>query len=229
MKKVHRFLIPYTPIGTFTISDRAQIHLLKNVLKFKEGEQCIFFTDGGDDILCTLKKIEAKGVIAVAEKTLPKKKVAKEVTACISITKRDSFELIVQKLTELGIKAIVPILSGRTIKQAINQERLQKISDEALEQCGLSERVLLKNPIALEKALECYKETEQIYFDTAASSTSKRSSRNSTFYIGPEGGWSDEDRALFEKYHAQKALLSNSTLRSETAAIVAAYSLLWNS
>lgn len=229
MKKIHRFLIQQDPKGTFTITEKETVHLIKNVLKLVPGETCIFFVSGGDDAICKIEKIESTGITATTEKTIPKKAVPSSVTAAVSITKRDTFEIIVQKLTELGVREIIPIISERTVKLSLNKERLQKISDEALEQCGLSERVLLRDPSSLVKTLEENKEVTQIYFDTSATMPYKGQGAKSIFYVGPEGGWSDKEIVLFKQYRIEPYSLSASILRSETAAIIAAHQLVWSS
>jgi RsmE family RNA methyltransferase len=48
------------------------------------------------------------------------------------------------------------------------------------------------------------------------------------FYIGPEGGWSDNDKNLFEEYKLQNLKLTDTVLRAETAAIIAGFKLLWD-
>ena len=55
----------------------------------------------------------------------------RELTLFQSIVKKDNFEFIVQKVTELGVSRIVPILSERSEKKAINEERLKKDIDRS--------------------------------------------------------------------------------------------------
>jgi 16S rRNA (uracil1498-N3)-methyltransferase len=228
MKKIHRFLLPHIGSETpLSVRDSDVIHLIKNVLKLAVGEECIVFTDGGDDVLCSITEINKHEVLLSQKTLLPKIDIEKSVTACISITKRDSFELIVQKLTELGIRRIVPIISERTVKQSLRVDRLQKISDEALEQSGGATRVHISEPLSLQEALEEHKNTASYYFDMDGTSISKPTEHVLVFYIGPEGGWSDGDKTLFAQYAVQSSLLGRTVLRAETAAIVAAYTLLW--
>lgn len=230
MKKIHRFLLKEIPSGKSINIDNAEIvHLIKNVLKLNIGEECIVFSDGGDDRLCSIKSIEKKSVQLEVNSIIPKKVATKKVTACISITKRDNFELVVQKLTELGVKTIIPIISDRTIKQALRSDRLQKISDEALEQSGGSDRVHITETETLEASLMQRKVLCSCYFDIEGQKYSALPSDNElVFYIGPEGGWSDEDKSLFSKYKVPALTLGDTVLRAETAAIVCGYKLLWD-
>lgn len=228
MKKIHRFLVATTPQGnSLTITESDIVHLTHTVLKLKQGEECIVFADKSDDYLCVIENISKHSIDLVVQKTIPKKIIPKKVTACISITKRDTFEIAVQKLTELGIHSIVPIISDRTIKQALRIDRLQKISDEALEQSGGSHRVHISEPLSLSKALEAHKNVTQYYFDGGGELLPTPSPTESVFYIGPEGGWTDTEYELFKTHHVSGVQLGVTTLRAETAAIVATDRLIW--
>jgi 16S rRNA (uracil1498-N3)-methyltransferase len=230
MKKVHRFLIPQTITGDAVSTEESDlVHLIKNVLKLTIGEHCILFFDTSDDYLCTISSIEKKSVTFSIDSTLPKKKIPRHITACISIIKRDNFELTVQKLTELGVQSIIPIISERTIKQSLRTDRLQKISDEALEQSGGSTRVHISEPKSLKEVLSSQTNASQYYFDMGGASLVRpEESTDITIYIGPEGGWSDGDLALFKEYKLPSYTLGETVLRAETAAIVASYTLLWH-
>jgi 16S rRNA (uracil1498-N3)-methyltransferase len=228
MKKIHRFLISEAPkTSSFVLEDKEVVHLINNVLKLKKGEECIFFVDGSDDYLCSISEINKKSISLKIEKQIPNKSPKKIVTACISIVKKDNFELIVQKLTELGVSFIVPIISDRTIKQSLRIDRLQKISDEALEQSGRSKRVLINDPLSLKNALEKFKNSKQYYFDIGGEKIKEQNFDDIVFYVGPEGGWSEEESKLFEQHNIKKYKLGDTILRAETAAIVGAYNLLW--
>lgn len=228
MKKLHRFLLQEEPNGNPVLLTNTEIvHLIKNVLRLVVGEYCVLFADDSDDYICKITDITKKSVSLNVEQRKEKVSIPKKITACISITKRDNFELVIQKLTELGAQKIVPIISDRTIKQSIREDRLQKISDEALEQCGGSTRVSISAPISLKQALEANQNKTQLYFDIEGESNIETKNTDYAFYVGPEGGWSDDDKELFKKYNVKSYKLGNTVLRAETAAIVAAYKLIW--
>lgn len=231
MKKLHRFLISEIPTkNKLEIQDKETVHLITNVLKLKVGEECIVFSEGSDDYICKIDEVTKRSVFLNVVGENKKILIPKNVTACVSIIKRDNFELVVQKLTELGISKIIPIISDRTVKQSLRIDRLQKISNEALEQSGRSDRVKISSPASLEEALERNKDTESIYFDIEGQSFQSCVRQDLTqdiFYIGPEGGWSDKDKELFKKYNVKSCSLGGTVLRAETASIVACDRLIW--
>lgn len=227
MKKLHRFLLQERPNGNkVVVTDVGAVHLINNVLKLAIGERCILFSSGSGDYVCRITELTKKSISLDIESINEKLVISKHITACISITKRDNFELVVQKLTEIGVQKIVPIISDRTIKQSLRLDRLQKISDEALEQCGGSTVVQICEPISLKESLEANKDASQCYFDIEGESNVEPKNIASVFYIGPEGGWSDADKILFKSHSTKAYKLGSTILRTETAAIVAAYTLL---
>ncbi len=221
MKKIHRFLVNTIPQGeTITYTDSALVHQITSVLRIDNGETIALFTNGGDDYHYTLTASEKKAITLTYQNTIAAIHSQKCITAVIAIPKGDTFELITQKLTEIGVSTIVPLRSDRTIKQSVRIDRLRAISDEALEQCGGSDQVIITEPLAFDEAVQRY-HTNAVYFDTVTTQTVAHTNKT-TFYIGPEGGWSDRERALFQTYNIAPGTLGARTLRAETAAIVAA-------
>ena len=189
------------------------------------GEHFIVFSDGSNDNVVEIKNIDKHRIILTTTETHPVRQTSRNMIAVISMVKGGAFETIVQKLTELGVSTIVPLTSDRTVKQSVRLDRLQSISDEALEQSGGTKRVSIVEPIGLEDCLEKYK-YPSILFDMEAPALQKQNSDTIVMYIGPEGGWSDKDKELFKKYNVAFANLGPRVLRADTAAIVGAFTLL---
>lgn len=212
---------------TFTINDTAIVHQIVNVLHIATGERCIFFVSGGDDIVGEIITAQKNALEVKRIEMIPRIPTAnnRTIIAAIGIPKGDTFELMVQKLTEIGVHTIVPIISSRTVKQSVRLERLQAISDEALEQCGGSTRVTIHEPMTLQACLDTFKERSIVFHAEATILGSAKPAETLVYYIGPEGGWSDEDEALFAAHKTEEWSLGPRVLRTETAAIIAAYML----
>lgn len=223
-KKFHRFLLPKIP-HDFKIEDSHTIHQAFSVLKLKAGEHMIIFEDGGPDIETEIISIHKKGLVLkkVSEKEVSE--LPKKIIMALSITKGASFEFAIQKLTEIGVREIIPILSSRTVKQNIRLERLQRISDEALEQSGGNNRVKIYKPMTLSQVFENFNQTK-IVLDAYDKSDDVLDDEVIIF-VGPEGGWSQKDKEVFDENNHLKLSLGTKILRSETAAIVAAHRILW--
>ncbi len=225
-KKLHRFLIGQIPEGKqISINDDRLNHQLFQVLKLEVGESFILFENGGDDNVVEIKNISKNNVDLDKIKTTKALASHRHLIAAVSIIKGQTFEMIAQKLTELGVAEIVPIITSRTIKQSVRTDRLQTISDEALEQSGGSQRVLIYEPMKLAECLTKFP-YKNIAFHQGMSDQSKPDEGKVVMYIGPEGGWSDQDLEVFKPHNIHWKGLTDTMLRTETAAIVGAYEIL---
>lgn len=229
MKKIHRFLVSAIPAAeAFSLTDERVLHQIVDVLALKPGEEIILFTDGGDDEVVTLESME-KGSVGVKKNRTVNVRTNSTcwLVAAVGIPKGSTFETIVQKLTEVGVSHIVPIISTRTVKEGVRIERLQTISDEALEQCGGNKRVVIHEPLSLAECLKQFHYPSIVFSPEGELLSSSKKEKSLVMYIGPEGGWDTEDWKLFQEAGVSTASLGQRVLRTETAAIVGAYQLLW--
>lgn len=228
-KKIHRFIHNYNiENDTIAVNEPELIHQWKNVLKFKIGEQIILANQNGMEALCEIETIDKKSttlkLLSEQENT---KTVKRIVTLYASILKRENFEFIAQKATELGIKTIVPIKTERTIKQNINMERLNKIVTEASELCGRNTVPEIKETMDFKDAiLESNENNHTVLFDATGSSLSQNINswhKKMAIFIGPEGGFTDTEIEFARENNIEVISISPLMLRGETAAIVATY------
>ncbi|HEY0979883.1 MAG TPA: RsmE family RNA methyltransferase [Candidatus Paceibacterota bacterium] len=228
-KKLHRFLIEKIPSSdSWVLDDEHVVHQGLSILKFKIGESFIVFADKGPDITVELIDRDKRSMTVKKIKEVSTPALPRTIIAAISIAKGASFELAVQKLTEIGVSAIVPILSERTVKTAVRLDRLQKISNEALELSGGNTRVTIHEPMTLEECFATFPHSAFVC-DGYEGDSVAIVPETAVLYVGPEGGWSLSDEAVFEQYSITRLKLGEKVLRTETAAIIGAYTLLWHS
>jgi 16S rRNA (uracil1498-N3)-methyltransferase len=152
------------------------------------------------------------------------------VTVYLSIFKFDRMEWALEKLTELGVDRIVPMIAQRTEEHmakaaAKRVERWRKIAREASQQARrvappeIAEPVLLKNAIGGHQGcgIVLSESENQISLKTAL--LGRRPPVALAF--GPEGGWAESELALFNAAGWKPASLGHTILRAETAAIAA--------
>ncbi len=227
-KKIHRFIKNYTiHDGQIHITDSDLIHQWKNVLKFKTGEQIILAHPNALEALCEIEKLDKKeAFLKVIQESENTKTVKRLVTLYCAVLKRENFELVVQKATELGVKNIIPIKTDRTIKQNINMERLEKIATEASELAGRNSVPEISDIVDFEKAISENTADTKILFDITGEKLSHHSEtwgKTLAIFIGPEGGFTESELALAQENNIQLISISPLTLRGETATIVATY------
>ncbi len=165
----------------------------------------------------------------------------------MAILKGEAMEWVVEKATELGVRSLTPVVTDHTVIQIKNkgpeffQERWQKIADQALKQCGRLQGLKVGVPLALTDLLKTRLNSTQsgrVWCDEqkaqgGSSSLAEWILKNPLspthevrILIGPEGGWSQNERALLEKLSSESGQdaiplsLGPLVLRAETAALV---------
>jgi 16S rRNA (uracil1498-N3)-methyltransferase len=145
-----------------------------------------------------------------------------DVWLAFALLKRDATDLVVQKATELGAIRIQPVITARTNVARVNLERLSAIATEAAEQC---ERLMVPDvhgALPLDRVLATWP-TERALF-TAMERTNAPGLHAATgpagLLVGPEGGWTDEERRLLLSYgFVYPISLGQLVLRAETASL----------
>jgi 16S rRNA (uracil1498-N3)-methyltransferase len=160
------------------------------------------------------------------------------VTLAMAVFKFDRMEWALEKATELGVAAIVPMLARRTEKhlaQAAEKrvERWRRIVHEAAQQSRRSDVPLIHDPIALATHLRSASQSTRIVLAEQERTTTLRNALDEAITasgadmptleiaIGPEGGWAPEEEALFDANGWRAVSLGPRILRAETAATAA--------
>lgn len=211
------------------------LHQLKNVFRLEKGDEIVLLDNSGFQYRCRVDLLSKnEGVFEVLEVLENTVKTVREIYLYVSMIKKDHFEWILEKGTEIGVSHFIPILSGRSIKTNFNHERGVKIVKEAAEQSGRGILPELQQIISLDEALDQI-EKEKILAvafhldeglmeatDFISQKLNKQSSSlKVAIFIGPEGGWNDTEIEQFRKRDVKILSLGEATLRAETAAIVA--------
>ncbi len=237
--KLHRFFVKQ-PLGEeIELKEKTLLHQWNNVLKFEIGESLVLFnSDDNFDFIFKILEINKN----FAKLKLQEKKSSflqeREINLCIALIKKDNLDLVLEKCTELGVTSFTPIITERTEKKNIasfNVERSERIIIESVEQSGwgsvpvISESIKLENllndlekkgelenvricDIQLDESLNLYKKEENL--------------KNIHLFIGPEGGWTENERKLFKKHNLKVVSFGKNTLRAETAAIVGSFEMV---
>lgn len=242
--RLHRFYVPESigPRTELSIRSAELVNQIHRVFRLKAGDSVVLFDGSGSDYECVIdgfgdeSKIHSESIIRLhvaATKRSPFMP-ARDIYLCAAIVKKDTFEWIVEKATELGVTHIIPVMAERSEKKSLNEKRLQKIAVEASEQSGRGTIPKIDTIMTLKEAIECLdgkrkmedgkEELELLAFHTDAEAFKKDSVSESAplgVFIGPEGGWSLDEIDMFHKDKISVACLGNQILRAETAVIAA--------
>jgi 16S rRNA (uracil1498-N3)-methyltransferase len=197
---------------TLAADDR---HHLERVLRVRRGDPVTVCDGAGRWREGTLG---LAGVIEAAEEVLAIPRPEPPVTVAFALTKGERPELAVQKLTELGVDRIVPFTAARSVvrwdrgRNGSHIDRLRRVAREASMQCR---RAWLPEVSDLASFDEAAALPGAALADMGGAPPSLE---HATVLVGPEGGWSDEERAR----GLPAVGLGPHVLRAETAAIAAA-------
>ncbi len=227
---MQRYFIDENQINEQTvIIDNSDVHHIKNVMRFKVTDNIIVNTYEGSVFETEIEKIEKNRVVLRIVKSLVNDYQSLPLDLGVSLIKKDRFELILEKATELGVRKIIPLKTDRSIIK-INDlekkhERFMTIVKEASEQ---SERTVL--PIISDftdlKSLEldkydyklfCYARENNLNIKEELIALKKN--HNILILIGPEGDFSQTEISYLLENGFRSVSLGKTILRSETAAI----------
>ena len=204
--------------------DKSQSHYLNKVMRVKENETFSLFNSSGEWEAKILNI--SKGIVEFnVTKQLRQKENPKELWLAFSPIKSNYFNFMIQKATELGVTKFIPIIFDRTIVRKINKERLEKVIIEASEQSNRINVPDIEDPKSLDDFLNNNK-VDLIFTDLNSENTKidlkKVTDKPTCVIIGPEGDFSEEERAKILKFSGVQPLkINDNILRSETAVISA--------
>ena len=215
--------------------DGNEAHHLLHVLRQKVGDEVVIVDIAGQAAIATITSIDqGKAMLTVLERLSEAREAPITVVLAQGLTKSDKMDYIVQKSTELGITAVIPMAADESVvkyditKQQSRQRRWQKIASEAAKQCHRNTIPDIGDVQMLEQVLEDAKADTNIMMfyegDTPLGiKQALTDSRPGSYLIivGPEGGFSAREVALAKAKGVQLVTMGPRILRTETAAIAA--------
>ncbi len=197
-----------------------------NVLRCKLGEEIVVLGQDGFDYLCKVSNISKKQAVAEIVSKEPNTKNPKiEISVFQGLVKGEKLDLIVQKLTELGISNLYTFESEFVIAKTNNNkiDRLNKISQEACKQCGRSTPINILETLKFNEMLEKLKQFDVVLFANEKNRIRNfdeiKNKNKIAIVVGSEGGFSDKEIQSLNSIGAINFGLGERILRAETASI----------
>lgn len=218
--------------GQIVVLDGQQAHYLGKVMRVREGDTVILCDDMTGEWAARVGQVGKHRVdVTVTERLRPREAVP-DLWLCPALLKKDRFDLVLEKATELGVGCIQPLLTRRCVADKLNHERAQSIIVEAAEQCARTALPHLAEPVKLDALLAGWPEDRALFFadenggEPAAAAFAANRASPAAILTGPEGGFDDAERAAIRAHPAARPItLGPRILRGETAAIAA--TALW--
>ncbi len=201
------------------------------VLRLKLGESLILFDGKGGEYKAKISVCNKRDSAVVLESfdDINRESPLQSVLI-LSTIKSDKMDFAIQKAVELGITHIQPMISERSVIK-IKADRLQKkmqhwqaIIVGACEQSGRTQVPSIEEPLSLEDCLSKYENDFCIGMLPTSSEKIQdlpplAKNQNVALFIGPEGGFTNDEEALMERYKINTVNFGSRILRAETAVI----------
>jgi len=241
---MHRFFVSPEAFASHpVVLTGDQAHQIRRVLRLRLGERVELLDGQGyayETILIALGEADAK--FQVVKRWAVTGEPLTHVTLFQAVLKGDNFTWALQKGTEVGVSRFVPTICARNVVEGLDgaegkRERWAGISQEAAEQCGRGRLPELAPAEVLPQALSYQPEKGTLRLmawedeqanrlrDVLAGCNLSDGARIEVF-VGPEGGFADEEVAAARRYGIQPVTLGPRILRAETAGVVAATLIL---
>ena len=204
--------------------DKGQANYLGNVLRLGPGAELLVFDGLSGEWLARIAAAEKRCMTLIVERLVREAESVPDVWLAFAPVKRAQTDWLVEKATELGVARLIPILTQRTMAERVKLERLRTNAIEASEQCGRTRVPEIVEPMPLKRFIEELDPDRHFYFadeggGEAASQTFAEGP--AVILVGPEGGFTEEERAFVRGSGASAISLGPRILRAETAALAA--------
>ena len=209
----------------------SQAHYLARVMRVAAGDAVVLCDDMTGEWAARVVEAGKRAVVLEPAERLREREQVPDFQLCPALLKRDRFDLVLEKATELGVRAIRPVVTRRCVADKLNLDRARAIVTEATEQCARTALPELTAAVSLDALLSGWDKRRALFFadelgGAPAAAAFAAHSGPTALLVGPEGGFDDTERAAIRALPASIPVsLGPRILRGETAAIAA--TALW--
>ena len=208
-----------------------QAHYLAKVMRVAPGDAIVLCDDLTGEWAAEVVEAGKRNIALDVARKLREREAVPDFWLCAALLKKDRFDLLLEKATELGAARIVPVLTRRCVADKLNPDRARSIVTEAAEQCARTALPEVMPVTKLDALLEDWPSDRALFFadeegGANAAEVFAAHKGPAALLTGPEGGFDDAERALVRAHPSAVAIsLGPRILRGETAAIAA--TALW--
>ena len=221
--------------GARIVLEGDQVNYLRNVLRQKPGDAVLVFNGREGEWLATLAEAGKRAATLAVGEQIRAQTAAPDLHYLFAPLKHARLDFMVQKAVEMGASRLAPVFTRHTQVARVNLERMRANAIEAAEQCGILTVPEIAEPLPLDAALAARDPQRLLVFCdedaevkdpvaalAAAGVAGPGSARPLAVLVGPEGGFSDDERAtLLRLPNVVRLALGPRILRADTAAVAA--------
>ncbi len=217
------------PAGCHRVLNRDQSHYVLRVLRLKVGAKLGCFNGRGCEWEATIEAVERRECTISLGKTVREHSpTSSPITIAIGWLKGAAMDTVVQKATELGVDHIAVLQTERSnvaLDDRRTSNKLQHWRGIAISACEQSGRLFvpqISDPVSLSEFLSISTDAQRVLLDLDSPPLDAGDTPTPlTLLVGPEGGWTDSERALVKQCDIPSAGLGELTLRAETVPLAA--------
>ncbi|MBQ7568926.1 16S rRNA (uracil(1498)-N(3))-methyltransferase [bacterium] len=213
--------------GEFALPQQEAVHL-RRVLRLEAGQEFVAFDGSGAEVRARLR-FDRNGRGAWGEicaRSFPLVEMTRRLVLYLAVVKGERFDWAVEKATELGVFQIVPLLTKYTSVNPSGRERRerwQRLAESAAAQSGRVAVPEVLPPLEFGDAVRSAPGERIIFVPDASGHLPDAQEAGETWslFVGPEGGFADEERLMAGEAGFREVGLGRRILRVETAALAA--------
>ena len=202
-----------------------QAHYLTRVMRVAPGDAVILCDDITGEWAAEVVEAGKRHVLLQPRDHQRPREAVPDFWLCPALLKKDRFDLVLEKATELGVDRILPVFPRRCVADKLNAERAATVVTEAAEQCARTALPEVAAVRRLDTLLDEWPQERHLFFadeegGEPAADAFCYAEGPAALLVGPEGGFDDAERAAIRAHPASVAIsLGPRILRGETAAI----------
>lgn len=223
-----RFYLTNQQFETRTV-DGDEFNHIKNVMRMNRGDEFIAFIGDEKDYICNILEIKKDRIVFdIVNERINSSNPKINISLFQALAKGEKLELVAQKTTEIGISNFYPLHTKNCdVKpNTTKTSRLEKIVVSACKQCGRSILPKIHPVSSVLESLTLFKDFDLVLFANETETDTRvydvlskhKSAKNIALVIGPEGGFTPEEIALYKSYTTSVSF-GKRILRTETASI----------
>ncbi|RDI57906.1 16S rRNA (uracil(1498)-N(3))-methyltransferase [Microvirga subterranea] len=211
--------------------DRGQANYLLNVLRLKAGEPVLVFNGRDGEWRAEVSVEGRKSADLVCVEQTRTQIPQPDLVYAFAPLKHARLDYMVQKAVEMGAGVLQPVITRRTQSTRVNLERMRSNAIEAAEQCGILSIPEIRDEMNFDKFINGLEKDRLVVFCDEDAPVSNPVEALSSFgnkkaglvvVVGPEGGFTDPERALAVAHEScVRVSLGPRILRADTAAVAA--------
>lgn len=228
-------------INNTCVIEGEDVKHISKVLRARVGEKIEVCDNDNNEYICEITNIEKNEVsLYILNKVDIKRESDLKIRVYQGLPKGPKMEMILQKLTEVGVDEIILVETNRTVvkvddkKEDKKFERWERIIHEAAKQSKRGKMPVLRGILSFEEALEDMKNNDMNIapYENEKTKSIKQAVRGLDIntigiFVGPEGGFEEYEIEKVENIGGQSVSLGPRILRTETASLVASSIVLY--